>query len=64
MFLKDCTHIEKNVIRHINENLSDICSSDECDEEEIEVIRLMIFERTIWKICFLKGTILKESNKK
>ena len=29
VFLKECKYIEKKVIRHINDNLSDFCSSDE-----------------------------------
>ena len=34
VFLKECKYIEKKVIRHINDNLSDISySSDESDEE-------------------------------
>ena len=33
VFLKDCKYIEKKVIRHINDNLSDFSSSDESDEE-------------------------------
>ena len=33
MFLKVFKYIEKKVIRHINYNLSDFSSSDECDEE-------------------------------
>ena len=32
-FLKDCKYIEKKVIRHINDNLSDFSSSDESYEE-------------------------------
>ena len=35
VFLKECKYIEKKVIRHINDNLSDFSSSDESDEEEI-----------------------------
>ena len=31
--LKECKYIEKKVIRHINDNLSDFSSSDESDEE-------------------------------
>ena len=31
VFLKECKYIEKKVIRHINDNLSDF--SDESDEE-------------------------------
>ena len=37
MFLKECKYIEKKVIRHINDNLSDFSSSDEPDEEQIGV---------------------------
>ena len=33
VFLKVCKYIEKKVIRHINYNLSDFSSSNECDEE-------------------------------
>ena len=33
VFLKECKYIEKKVITHINNNLSDFCSSDESDEE-------------------------------
>ena len=34
VFLKECKHIEKKVIRHIGDNLNDFsCSSDESDEE-------------------------------
>ena len=33
VFLKDCKYIERKVIRHINDNLSDFYSSDETDEE-------------------------------
>ena len=33
MFLKECKYMEKKVIRHINDNLSDFSSSDEFDEE-------------------------------
>ena len=31
--LKECRYIEKKVIRHINDNLSDCSSSDESDKE-------------------------------
>ena len=27
VFLKECKYIERKVLRHINENLSDFCSS-------------------------------------
>ena len=33
MFLKECYYIEKTVISHVNDNLSDFSSSDKCDEE-------------------------------
>ena len=33
VFLKECKYIEKKVVRYINENLSDFCSSDGSDEE-------------------------------
>ena len=33
MILKECYYIEKTVIRHVNDNLSDFSSSDKCDEE-------------------------------
>ena len=33
LFLKECKHIKKKVIRHINDPLSDFSSSDESDEE-------------------------------
>ena len=39
VFLKECKYIEKKVIRHINDNLSDFCSDDEeSDEEQIRII--------------------------
>ena len=33
VFLKECKYIEKNVIRHINDNLSDCFSDDDSSEE-------------------------------
>ena len=33
VFLKECKYIEKNVITHINDNLTNSSSSDESDEE-------------------------------
>ena len=33
VFLKECKNVEKKVIRHINNNLSDFPSSYEFDEE-------------------------------
>ena len=47
VFLKECKYIEKNVVRYINDNLSDFSYSGESDEEQIRAIRLMIFEITI-----------------
>ena len=43
VFLKECKCIEKNVIRHINENLSDLSYSDESDKKLIKVMRLTFF---------------------
>ena len=54
VFLKGCKYIEKKVIRHINDNLSDFPYSDESNDEQIKAIRLMVFERTILKLYFLK----------
>ena len=38
-FLKECKHVGKKVIRHINDNLSDFFSSyfDVCDKEQIRI---------------------------
>ena len=33
VFLKECKYIDKRVVWHINDNLSDFSSSDESDEE-------------------------------
>ena len=33
VFLKECKYIEKKLIKHINDNLSDFSSSDESDQE-------------------------------
>ena len=33
VFLKECKYIEKNIIRHINDNLSDCFSNDDSGEE-------------------------------
>ena len=39
MFLKECKCIEKKVVRHIHDNLSDFSySSDESDGEEMFLI--------------------------
>ena len=40
---KECKYIEKKVVRHINNNLSDSSYSDKSDEEQIKAIRLMVF---------------------
>ena len=32
VFLKECKYIEKKVVRHIHDNLSDFSSSNESDE--------------------------------
>ena len=57
VFKKECKYIEKKVVRHIPDNLSDFFFSDESDEELVKAIRLMIFENV-----FFEGAILKESN--
>ena len=31
--LKECKYIEKKIIRHIYDNFSDFCPSDDSDEE-------------------------------
>ena len=33
VFLKECKYIEKKVVRHISDNLNDLSSFDESDEE-------------------------------
>ena len=33
VFLKECKYIEKKVVRHIHDNLSDFSFSDESDEK-------------------------------
>ena len=32
VFLKECTYIEKKLIRHINDNLNDFSSSNDSEE--------------------------------
>ena len=54
MIIKECNYIEKKVVRHIIDNLSDFSSSDETDQEYIKMYFLM--EQ------FFKRAILKESN--
>ena len=54
VFLKGYKYIKNKVIRHINDNLSYFSYSDESDEKYIKTIRLMIFERTILKMYFLR----------
>ena len=54
MFLKECKYIEKKVVRHIRDSLSNFYSDD---EESIKTIRLIIFENV-----FLERAISKESN--
>ena len=53
MFLKEGKYIGKRVIRDINDNLSDLSSSDESDDKKIKAIRLMVFEKRISKMNFL-----------
>ena len=54
MIIKECNYIEKKVVRHIIDNLSDFSSSDDTDKEYIKMYFLR--ER------FFKRAILKESN--
>ena len=59
VFLKQCKYIEKKVVTHIHDSLSDFSSDDEkSDKEQIKAIWLIIFEN-----IFFEGAILKESNK-
>ena len=62
VFLKECKHIEKKVVRHINDNLSDFSYSDESEEEQIKTIKLMIFENIFFEEAIFNGAILKNSN--
>ena len=52
--LKECKYIEKKLIRHIIDNLSDSFYSHESDQELIKTIRLMIFESTLLKMYFMR----------
>ena len=36
VFLKQCKYVEKKIIRHIHDNLSDFSSSDDDDESDEE----------------------------
>ena len=36
VFLKECKCIKKKIIRHVNDNLSDICASDDSDDSNEE----------------------------
>ena len=52
MFLTECKCIQKKVIWHINDNLSDFFSdddSDDSDEEQIKAMSLMLFKKVILK---------------
>ena len=47
LFLKECKYIKKKVIKYANDNLSDFSSSDysdNCDEEQIKAMRLIILK--------------------
>ena len=56
VLLKECKYIEKKVVRHINDNLSDISSFDEpeSDEESIRAMRLIFYRKIILKMSFLR----------
>ena len=49
-YIKECKYIEKNVIRHISDTLSDFSASYESDEEclmknKLELVKL-VFQKT------------------
>ena len=39
VFLKECKYIEEKVVRHISDNLNDLSSFDESDEEQIKAFK-------------------------
>ena len=43
VFFKKCKYIEKKVVRHIHDNVSDFSYFEQSDVEQTKVIRLMIF---------------------
>ena len=61
VFSEECKYIEKTLVRHINDNLSDFSYSLESNEEENKTIRLIIFEKKKLNF-FFKRAILKEFN--
>ena len=53
VFLKECKYIEKKLVRHINDNLSDFSCSDESDGEQIKAINFKISENVFFKRAVL-----------
>ena len=45
VFLKECKYIEKKVIRHINDDLSDFSLSDEFDKNKLEWVK--VFSKSV-----------------
>ena len=55
VFLKECKYIKKKVIRHI---IDDLESSS--DKEQINAMRLMLFENVFFEKLILEKAILKK----
>ena len=53
VFLRECKYIEKKVVRHINDNLSDFSLSDESDVSDETIFENVLFDGAISKISFL-----------
>ena len=57
VFVKDCKYIEKNVVRHLHDILSDFSySSNKSDEEQIKAIWVIIFENIFFVVAILKDS--------
>ena len=52
VFLRECKYIEKKVVRHINDNLSDFSLSDESDVSDETIFENVLFDGAISKISF------------
>ena len=52
VFLRECKYIEKKVVRHINDNLSDFSLSDESDVSDETIFENVLFDGSISKISF------------
>ena len=73
VFLKESRYSEKEVVRHIHDNLSNFSyhddESDEYDERQIKAMKLIFIEKGIlkrflreqfWKCLFSKRSFLKQ----